>query len=87
MEISDRYLYFIYSDEYREIRNGIESKMCRSFEPGRVLVNGVWKLYTHKSTSSELQYSDSVIVTEGYESNILFEDENVKPIEKDGGII
>lgn len=68
----DEYVYFLYSEEQLKHRLEIESKLCRIFVPGKVMVNGKQQKFTEMSTKQSNMFPDCRIVTSGYKSKIMF---------------
>lgn len=79
MKQKDPFLYFIFSEEQKALRKGIEEKMSRNFVPGTVIVNGVRHRYTEMNTTGKLKYPDSRIVASGLQSVMMFTPVSVTP--------
>lgn len=78
----DQYVYFLYSEQQRDHRSTIEAKMCRTFVPGTVVVNGIRKRFTEISSKSENLYPDTIVVAKGYKSKMKYTDIQVKTARK-----
>lgn len=78
----DQYVYFLYSEQQRDHRSTIEAKMCRTFVPGTVVVNGIRKRFTEISSKSENLYPDTTVVAKGYKSKMKYVDIQVKTARK-----
>lgn len=61
-----KYVYFLYSSSQLDMRQETDYKLGKNFIPGEVLVNGSWKQYTQMSEKYKNQFSDTIIVAEGY---------------------
>lgn len=76
--MQDQYVYFLYSEQQKEHRSSIEAKMCRSFIPGTVVVNGVRKRFTEISTKNTNIFPDVKVIAEGYKSRIKYTDIQIR---------
>lgn len=73
---SNPYVYFMYSLEHVSSKDEVEAKLGKRFVCGTVVVGGVKKKYSYKSTNKTFlsQYPDARIIAEGYEKQISFTD-------------
>lgn len=66
MTNQNRFRYFLYSQSQHKMRTEVEAKLNKEYTPGKVLVNGKWKLYTELSTSPQnIKFADATIVASG----------------------
>lgn len=69
----NRYVYFLFSEEYQKEKSKILSAVGKVFEPGTVVVNGVRKKYVYMSDTPTIpRMIDTKIVTEGYLNTITY---------------
>ncbi len=76
----DVYVYFLFSEEQKTFREGVERAMNRKFVPGSVMVNGARKRFTEMSLKNTGTYPDTKIVAEGLRSNMKFTLPTTTPI-------
>lgn len=58
--------FFVFSLTQFKMRRDIEAKLGRTYKPGEVLVNGVYKQYTEiLNDPKESRYPDAIIIASG----------------------
>lgn len=58
--------YFMFSVSQMNLRKEVESKLGKTYTPGSVLVNGVYKQYTEiVDDPKKSRYPDAIVVTSG----------------------
>lgn len=77
MKKKDTYVYFLYSEQQKINRNNVESKLSRTFVPGKVIVNGLRKEYTEMSTRNTNPFSDVKLIAEGWKSIMKYTEPKV----------
>lgn len=66
MADTNRFRYFLYSQNQHKVRVEAESRINKQYVPGQVLVNGRWKSYTEISTeASNNRFADAIVVASG----------------------
>ncbi len=63
---SKTFRYFLYSRDQHKMRVEIEKGIGKAFTPGKVLINGQWKLFTEISANPNNSFADAKIVAQGY---------------------
>lgn len=70
---TQRYKYFLYSDEQLKEKTEILAKTGKTFTPGTVVVNGTRQKFTQLSDKPTLgRFIDTKIVAEGYVDKFTF---------------
>ncbi|MGL5750096.1 MAG: hypothetical protein ACRCXT_06185 [Paraclostridium sp.] len=66
--------YVIFSAEQMRMRMDVESKLGRSYKPGLVLVNGIYKQYTDIiDNPSNTRYPDAEVIASGDIDNMIIQ--------------
>lgn len=67
-----KYVYFLYSTSQLDIRTNTDATLGKQFVPGEVLINGSWKQYTQISEKPANQFSDTIIIAQGYTDEMKY---------------
>ena len=58
--------FFMFSLSQMQMRKKVESTLGKNYEPGKVLVNGIYKQYTEIVDDPKLaRYPDAIVVASG----------------------
>lgn len=71
--MADDTRYFLYSTSQHKLRTEVDLKIGKEYVPGKVLVNGKWKMFTElSSTASNNRFADATVVTSGTLDSIKY---------------
>lgn len=71
MNNRERYVYYLYSSKQKNDKMKIQFNTNNKYIPNKVKTKSGYKEYTEVSTSPNNNYSDTIIVAQGYESNMV----------------